>query len=119
MVNKKILGKAKEKDEIAKKDQVKVESIKIFSKAMSALSSNEKRLKIALIIKDEQKATFTEIKTKIDINNNNLRFHLKKLKEAGIILQPFERRPYKITELGSTVLKFFEILDKESSIFNN
>ena len=100
-----------------KKEKIKEETIKLFSRAMSALSSNENRLKIALIIKNEKKATFAEIKGRMDINNSNLRFHLKKLQETHIISQNFQRGPYKITELGVTILRFFELLEEESSFF--
>ena len=99
-----------------KAEKIRAGTIGLFSKAMSALGGNETRLKIAMLIKNEQKITFTEIKTELNLNSNSLRFHLKKLQEAQLVSQSCKRGTYRITELGMTTLKFFELLEKEVSI---
>lgn len=99
-----------------KSEKVRIGTISLFNKAMSTLSTNDIRLKIALLIKEDKKLSFTEIKMKYNLNNNNLRFHLKKLVEAHIISQSYTRGPYEITELGETLIRFFELLEGELHI---
>ena len=62
---------------------------------------------------EEKKSTFSEIKEEIDLTNNNLRFHLKKLQDVHIVTQTRGRGPYKITDLGKTLLEFFKLLEKQ------
>jgi len=83
--------------------------VKLISKVLSALSHNT-RFKIARYVQKNKKVGFKELKTKFNLNSNTLRFHLRKLQDAKIIVQPTKRGAYLISKLGNTMLTFYDEL---------
>lgn len=87
------------------------EEIKSLSKIFSALSHSSRYMILKFIMK-ERKAAFGEILDVFEMNDNTLRFHLNKIKGAGLISQSRKGMPYKITELGELSLDFYNKMKK-------
>lgn len=85
------------------------------NEGLSALS-NDTRRKLARYIQKNKMATFKELRTEFNLNNNTLMFHLQKLQDAYIVSQPKERGAYQIGELGETMLSFVDELESEISL---
>ena len=77
--------------------------------------SNYLRRKIIDILAKGGKYSFTKIAQEIKIKDNpKLSFHLKKLKDDGVISQDEEKR-YYLTPLGKEIAKFIEDIKKNKS----
>ena len=75
--------------------------------------SNYIRRKVINLLSDGEKYSFTKIAQEIKIEDNpKLSFHLKKLKDDGVIMQDDEKR-YYLTPLGKEIAKFIEGIKKD------
>jgi YesN/AraC family two-component response regulator len=75
--------------------------------------SNYLRRKIIIKLADGQKHTFTKIANDLKIEDNpKLSFHLKKLKEDGMIEQDSEKK-YFLSALGTEIAELIEKIKKE------
>ncbi len=74
--------------------------------------SSHLRRKIISLLSDGRKYSFTRIAQEIKIKDNpKLSFHLKKLKDDGVIAQDEEKR-YYLTPLGKEIASFIEDIKK-------
>jgi len=74
--------------------------------------SNHLRRKIISLLSDGNKYSFTKIAQEIKIKDNpKLSFHLKKLKDDGVISQDEEKK-YYLTPLGKEIAEFIEDIKK-------
>jgi predicted transcriptional regulator len=76
---------------------------------MAALGvlSNTLRWSIVEYIKNERKATYTELKDLTNLKGTSLNFHLKRLIEARIVERTTERGPYKLTPIGEEAMRTY------------
>ncbi len=75
--------------------------------------SNYIRRKVINLLSDGKKYSFTKIAQEIGIDENpKLSFHLKKLKDDGVIEQDEEKR-YYLTTMGKEIAKFIEEMRKK------
>jgi len=74
--------------------------------------SNHLRRKIISLLANGEKYSFTKIAQEVKIKDNpKLSFHLKKLKDDGVVSQDDEKR-YYLTQLGKEIAKFIEDIKK-------
>lgn len=82
----------------------------IIDKSLISIS-NRTRVDIIRYLRRYSKATFKELRTEFNLNNNTLRFHLRKLQDAYIIAQPKKRGYYMLGELGEVMIRTREDLE--------
>ena len=84
-------------------------NVKLIGRVLSVLS-DDTRIKIARYVQKNKKVRFKELRTKLNLNSNTLRFHLRKLQDAKIIVQPKKRGAYLMGKLGNITLTFYDEL---------
>jgi len=85
-------------------------SYEIIGAALLSIS-NITRVDIIRYLQRYSKASFKELRTEFNLNNNTLRFHLRKLQDAYIVSQPKKRGYYMLGELGEVILRTREDLE--------
>jgi len=109
--NNRVYNKEKgEKKEEITKGEVRERALELIGIALSALSNNT-RVNIARHIQKNKRATFEELRTEFNLNNNSLTFHLQKLQDAYIVTQMKNRAPYELGELGDVMLRLLDTIE--------
>jgi|GEM_PF-1383356 DNA-binding HxlR family transcriptional regulator len=73
--------------------------------------SQEHRIKILSFLSEKGLATFSEIMNELNLSSGKLNFHLKKLRDAGLVTVG-EGGAYELTELGKWVLARLRELER-------
>jgi len=100
----------KSEKKTTQEEEIRARAYEIIGLALVSIS-NSTRAEITKYIQKHKSATFEELRSVFNLNNNTLSFHLKKLQEGYVISQSEERGPYALGELGELMLRALDGLE--------